>query len=139
MPGILIVDDNPSIRLLLRRFIEADGHIAAICGEASNGVEAIKRANELHPDIVLMDFSMPMMNGLQAAAILKRTLPVTKIILFTLHADELTHAHAAQIGIDVVMSKADGIAKLPHHLKNLLSPADQRTQSTTLGANAQPS
>ena len=62
---ILIADDDATIRLLLRRLLEklADWQV---CGEASNGVEAIEGVEQFEPDIVVMDLAMPVMNGLQA-------------------------------------------------------------------------
>ena len=63
---ILIADDDPTIRLLLRRLLEKQQEWQ-VCGEASNGLEAIEGVEQLAPDIVVMDLAMPIMNGLQAA------------------------------------------------------------------------
>jgi len=64
---ILIADDDPTIRLLLRRLFEKQGDWQ-VCGEASNGVEAIEGVERFKPDVVVMDLAMPVMNGLQASA-----------------------------------------------------------------------
>jgi DNA-binding NarL/FixJ family response regulator len=58
-----------------------------VCGEAENGADAIKKAQQLQPDLVLLDLSMPLLDGAEAAVVLKRIMPQTKIILFTMHAD----------------------------------------------------
>jgi CheY-like chemotaxis protein len=117
--GILVVDDNPNIRHLLRTYVESNGF--TVCGEAENGAEAIEKAKELRPTLILLDLTMPVMTGTQAAPILKQTLPDVKIILFTLHADG-NKGLAATAGVDLALSKADSIKKLGEHLKALLAP-----------------
>jgi DNA-binding NarL/FixJ family response regulator len=121
MPGILVVDDNPTIRFLIRVLIESRTSFA-ICGEAGHGVEAIEQAKALRPDLVMLDLSMPVMNGAEAAVILKKTMPKMKIILFTMHADNIGKALSAAVGIDLTLSKSDGLMKLDEHLKTLLAP-----------------
>lgn len=122
--GILIVDDNPSIRYLLRVLIETKTPFQ-VCGEAGHGMDAIEKAKELRPELVLLDLSMPVMNGAEAAVILKRIMPQMKIILFTMHADNVGKALAAAVGVDLTLSKTDGLLKLEDHLKTLLAPVSQ--------------
>src|ERR1700722_7259276 len=81
--SILLVDDSPAVRTLMRRHLEHNG--LEVCGEASDGIEAVERAQELSPGLVVMDFSMPRMNGLDAARVLKQKMPHVPIILFTGH------------------------------------------------------
>jgi DNA-binding NarL/FixJ family response regulator len=131
MSGILVVDDNPSIRFLLRVLVESKTSFQ-VCGEAGHGLEAVQRANELHPDLVILDLSMPVMNGAEAAVILKKTMPKMKIILFTMHADNVGKALAAAVGIDLTLSKSDGLLKLDEHLKALLAPNSLVAQSDAL-------
>jgi DNA-binding NarL/FixJ family response regulator len=122
MARILIVDDNPSIRLLLRVFVESRTGFT-VCGEAGHGAQAIEQAKLLQPDLILLDLSMPVMNGAEAALVLKRMMPQMKIVLFTMHAEEnVGKTLAAAVGIDVVLSKAEGLLKLEQHLKTLLEP-----------------
>jgi len=121
MPGILVVDDNPTMRFLLRVLIESKTNFS-ICGEAGHGMEAVQRAQELNPDLIMLDLSMPVMNGAEAAVILKKRMPKVKIILFTLHADNVGKALGAAVGIDLTLSKADGLMNLENHLKALLGP-----------------
>ena len=92
-----------------------------VCGEAENGAEAIEKAKELQPALILLDLTMPVMTGTEAAPILKRTIPDVKIILFTLHADG-NKGLGAPRGVDVAISKSDSIKKLGEHLKALLAP-----------------
>ena len=117
MARLLIADDNSSIRYLVRTLLEHEGY--DICGEAENGVQAIDLAKQLKPDLILLDVRMPL-SGPQAASILKRELPKTRMILFTLFDDHIGKEFAAAIGVDLVLSKADGMAKLLHSVQTVL-------------------
>lgn len=121
MAGILLVDDNPNIRHLLRIYVETQTSFN-ICGEAAHGVEAIEKARELQPDLVLLDLSMPVLGGAEAASVLKAMLPRTKIVLFSMHFNDIPKALASAIGVDLALSKSDGINRLGEQLKKLLAP-----------------
>jgi DNA-binding NarL/FixJ family response regulator len=121
MAGILIVDDNSSIRCLLRGFVETQTSFT-VCGEAGNGAEAIQRAEELAPDLILLDLSMPVMSGAEAAPVIKKMMPGTKIVLFSMHVDNVLRSLPATIGVDLALSKSDGVTLLGEHLKTLLAP-----------------
>jgi DNA-binding NarL/FixJ family response regulator len=90
-----------------------------VCGEAANGVEAIRQANELKPDLVLMDLAMPLMNGFEAARVLTTTMPTVPVVLLTLHAD-LIGPRSSVRGVTLVLSKDDGLAPLLRCLERLL-------------------
>src|SRR5216684_1176491 len=119
MAGILIVDDNSSIRCLLRGFVETQTSFT-VCGEAGNGAEAVQRAKELEPDLILLDLSMPVVGGAEAAPVIKKMMPRTKIVLFSMHVDNVLRSLPATIGVDLALSKSDGVTKLGEHLKTLL-------------------
>jgi DNA-binding NarL/FixJ family response regulator len=121
--GLLIVDDDAIIRSALRSFVEADGY--QVCGEAADGVEAIKRARALQPDLILLDLAMPRLNGAEVAGILKREMPRVPIILLTMYADQFGKKLASAIGIHVVLSKPEGLNVLSEHLKALLNPTNE--------------
>ena len=129
MPGILIVDDIANIRRLLRSFIETNTSFQ-VCGESENGAEALEKAKELRPDLVLLDLTLPGMTGTEAATALKRMMPQVKIILFTLHADGVNKALAETFDIDAVLGKADSISTLKEHLTALLTPVCGATRAT---------
>ncbi len=84
---ILIVDDNPAIRRMLRSFLEEKSEYA-VCGKAENGKIAVQKVEELHPDVVILDLQMPVMNGLEAAHHIAARTPQTAILMLTMHASE---------------------------------------------------
>ena|SRR5487761_456867 len=96
---ILIVDDDKTVRIALERLLSmCDGW--TVVGEASDGVEAIGKAKELKPDVVIMDVTMPQMNGLQATPEIKKVTPETEILILTQHdsaqiVQEARHAGAS--------------------------------------------
>jgi DNA-binding NarL/FixJ family response regulator len=88
MSTLLIVDDHVLIRQGVRSLL--NGHASVdICGEARDGEEAVQKVGELHPDIVLLDISMPRMNGIQAARQIRQIEPSTKIVFFTAQPQSL--------------------------------------------------
>ncbi len=103
--------------------MEADGY--KVCGEAADGLEAIERAKNLQPDLILLDLAMPRLNGAEAASILKRAMPKVPIVLFTMYAENLNGKLASSVGVNIVLSKPGGLSNLREHLKALLSPNDQ--------------
>lgn len=103
---ILVVDDAPVIRRSVRFYLEQEPDWV-ICGEAENGQVAIERVRKLCPDVVVLDLSMPVMNGLDAARIIKAIAPGTHILMFSLHLSPQLLDEARKIGIANVISKAD--------------------------------
>ncbi len=83
---VLLVDDHPLVRRGLAFCFAASPHVV-IVGEASDGQDALVQAQELTPDVVLMDLDMPRLNGLAATEILRRELPQCKILIFSMHRD----------------------------------------------------
>jgi CheY-like chemotaxis protein len=118
--NILIVEDSQFERTVIRAAVEGLTNFN-VCGEASNGVEAIKKAKELRPDLVIMDLAMPQMNGVEAATVLKNTLPKVPVVLFTLYAEQIRGAISPALGVTIILSKADGLAPLLECLEKLLA------------------
>jgi DNA-binding NarL/FixJ family response regulator len=81
---ILVVDDQPYMRRAVRSLLESKPEWE-VCGEASNGREAIEKTEELHPDVVIMDMSMPTLNGLDATRLIHQNFPSADVVLLTLH------------------------------------------------------
>lgn len=99
-----------------------------VCEWAGDGCEAVRKAQEHKPDLVLLDLSMPVMNGLEAASVIRKTLPHSRIVVFTLYPDKLGQQLAKAAGVDLVISKAEGAAGLLHALGSLLDPFSQAPQ-----------
>jgi len=119
---LLIVDDSPVIRHSLRTLLEQQADWE-VCGEAENGREGIDKALRLRPDLILLDLSMPIMNGFQAARELHRLLPRVPLLMFTsFGGSEIEHAALAS-GIAAVKSKSDGIESLRGSIQELLKAA----------------
>jgi DNA-binding NarL/FixJ family response regulator len=113
---VLIVDDHEAIRRTLRVRIEALPEFS-VCGEAVNGVDAVEKAQLLSPGLVILDFAMPEMNGLEAATALRFMLPTTKLYLLTAHSNRELELAARDAGIDAVYSKYDDLSALFRRLK----------------------
>ncbi len=111
MLQILIADDHEVIRRGLRSLLEAQPGWR-ICGEASNGREAVALAKELRPDIALVDLSMPELNGVEATRQIRSTAPATAVLIFTMHhSDELVE-DALAAGAYACLHKDDALSLL---------------------------
>jgi CheY-like chemotaxis protein len=115
---ILIADDDEDIRRILRWFIESRT-TCEVCGEAVSGIDAIEKARMLSPNLILLDYSMPSMDGLEAGVILKAMLPQVPVILFTGQYTVAIETAAVSVGIRAVVPKTD-IGRLAGHLETLL-------------------
>jgi DNA-binding NarL/FixJ family response regulator len=119
MPArILLVDDFQRIRSGVRSLLT--GESVEICGEAENGREAIERVRELHPDLVLLDIVMPVMNGFDAAHQIHQIAPSTKIVFFTVEDSPEAAAFARLIGADGLVPKSAAGSELIPILRRLL-------------------
>ncbi len=116
---ILIADDSASMRLSVRLLLEGR-HTELIVREAVDGLDAIEKAKESKPDLILLDLAMPQLNGAEVATVLKNALPETPVILFTI-TDLVADSLCAAIGVDFI-SKADGLPKLLKHIDVFLPP-----------------
>jgi DNA-binding NarL/FixJ family response regulator len=119
LPQILLADDNQTILQLLRRLIESHAGWQ-ICGETATGQEALAKAIELKPDLLVLDFAMPGLNGLQVAEQISRACPNLPIILHTIHDFPEMIAEAKRVGIREVVSKGDTAARLLDTMESLL-------------------
>ena len=107
---VLVVDDSPAIRKRLAAAFLSDGF--KTCTEAKDGREAIELAQQINPDVITLDLSMPRMNGLEAASELRKILPNTPIILFTLYGETLSKTDVSKSGVSLVLSKTDPLSTL---------------------------
>jgi DNA-binding NarL/FixJ family response regulator len=109
--SVLIVDDSSVVRRLLRSYIEPHAPWR-VCGEAENGMVAVQKVKELHPDVVILDFQMPVMNGIEAARQIALLAPNTAMVMLTMHNVEELSKQARAAGIKDVLSKSDVVDHL---------------------------
>lgn len=107
---VLIVDDNALLRSLLKTCIEKDGDWK-VCGEAENGKIAIRKVQELNPDVVILDLQMPVMDGLEAARQIHQMSPQTAMLMFTIHNSPHLVEQAQAAGIKEVISKTERLTE----------------------------
>jgi CheY-like chemotaxis protein len=122
-PGIgktvLVVDDSAAIRKMLATAFLSDGF--KTCIEADNGKEAIDVTKQNKLDVIVLDLSMPVMNGLQSAPELRKVLPQTPIILFTLYGQSLSQTEASKSGISLVLEKTVPLSTLIEKAHQLMA------------------
>lgn len=124
MSGILVAEDSPSVRRVMRTQLSARN--LPICGEAEDGEEAVSKARELKPDLILLDLAMPKMNGLEAAELLKEEMPGIRTVLFTMYTEAVSIAFKSKLPcFDAVIAKADGIDKLAKCIQQLLDSSSE--------------
>jgi DNA-binding NarL/FixJ family response regulator len=109
--SVLIVDDNPVVRRILCELVKQQEEFE-VCGEAANGREAIEKAQQLHPDLIVTDLSMPVMNGLEEARYLKKLMPGVPVIIYSAHSDPFVEKEARSAGAFAVVSKSDSVGAL---------------------------
>jgi DNA-binding NarL/FixJ family response regulator len=119
---ILIVDDSALLRRIIRETLEQQNGWE-VSGEAANGREAIEKAQELRPDLIVLDLAMPVMNGLEAARALKRLLPRVPVLMFTNFDAAHLKREALAAGVRAVVSKSGSLQSLVSAIQGLLEPA----------------
>jgi DNA-binding NarL/FixJ family response regulator len=111
MARILVADDHESMRTAVRCLIRMHPGWE-ICGEAEDGRDAVKKAAELKPDLVLLDFKMPLANGIKASSEIHSATPTTPILMYTLYRTRELEVAAKLVGIRQVIGKENGAAEL---------------------------
>ena len=119
---VLLVDDNQDFLKAAKRFLRAVPGLELV-GEATSGEQAVERSTALQPDLVLMDFAMPGMNGLAATLRIKQQPNAPKVIMVTLHTHSALRALANDAGADGLLQKEDLVVELPRLLASLF-PAE---------------
>lgn len=107
---ILLADDHHVMRQALKVLLEQKGF--AVVAEAADGLEAVRQANEKHPEVAVLDLAMPLLNGIDAAKQIRRDVPATKIILLTMHSDEMYILEAIRAGISGYVLKNEAATDL---------------------------
>ena len=120
--GILIADDSAIARKAIRAYLNQRN--LEVCGEAIDGVDALEKATELEPALILLDLRMPRMNGLEAASVLRGRMPNVRLVLLTLY-DEVLNCQSimSAIGFDAIISKPNSFSRLAECVRGLLGSA----------------
>jgi DNA-binding NarL/FixJ family response regulator len=103
---ILLADDSPIVGQALYKLLATEANYE-LCAQAADGHEAISLAKQCKPDLVILDLSMPKMNGLAAARELKKIMPAVPIILLTLHASSVNESFGDDLCVDLVVPKGN--------------------------------
>src|ERR1700720_1003772 len=104
---IFIVDDSPVMRAAIRRQLESSGF--DVCGEAHDGLEALEKLSRSRPDLIILDMSMPRMNGVDAARELKYICPNVPVILYSAYADAFRGRQVLPEGVSEVVAKGENL------------------------------
>ena len=102
---VVVADDHPIIRGMVRSALEQHPHFE-VCGEAENGAEAIEEVRRVKPDVVVLNITMPLVNGFEAAREIKKHAPETAIVILSSHADKRFIAEAKKIGVRAYVPKS---------------------------------
>ena len=102
---ILVADDNEIVRREICRLLLRETE-CEVCGEAEHGLDAIEKAQQLHPNLIILDLSMPVMNGIDAARILRLRMPTVPIIMFTSYTSTFLKEEMRSAGVTEVVSKS---------------------------------
>jgi len=115
---VIIADDSALVRGLIRSFLEKEMGVE-VCAETGDGQQTIDAAVDLAPDLLILDVVMPKLNGIEVASILKKSLPNTKTIFFTMYGDYVKNV-ALAAGVSVIVAKPEGISALLNAVKALI-------------------
>lgn len=119
VPQILVVDDHELTRRAVRGLLERQD-CWLVCGEAANGQEAVDKAGNLHPDVIVMDVNMPGMNGLEAAQRIATVSPHSRVVLFTMHGTPELARRGEDLGISGLVNKENAARELPEAVEAVL-------------------
>lgn len=117
---IVIADDHDIVRQGVRHILEEQDEWE-VAGEAANGQEALRLVQELKPDAVVMDISMPVMNGLDATAQIANACPESRVLIFTMHENSTLLESALRAGAKGVLTKSRAAKELTPALKTIIA------------------
>jgi len=115
---VLLADDHAIVRNGIKHILVQEGF--TVVGEAANGRDAVQMAKELRPDIAILDFSMPLLNGIDAAPQIRDVSPRTKILLLTMYKDEAYVLRALRAGINGYVVKTQAAADLVEAIRSIV-------------------
>ena len=116
---VLVADDHEIMRMGIRNLLQLQSGWS-VCAEASDGQEAVEKALQFHPDVVIMDITMPIMNGLEAARRIMNIQPQIPVILFSMHVSDDLYRHLKMDGIRGAVAKSDAARDLTQAVEVVL-------------------
>lgn len=120
MIKIILADDHCLVRTGLRRLLEdVDGY--TVVAEADNGIDAIEHVKNLQPDVAILDINMPNLNGIETTKILRRDYPQIKIVILSMHSDELFPQKLIKAGANAYLTKDSGIDEISHAINEVMA------------------
>ena len=125
---VLVVDDTDHVRHMLVDMLELDDF--NVVGQASSGKEGISVCGDADPDVVVMDYKMPDMDGLAAAAGIRESRPDQAIILYTAYLDQGLEQQAKDAGVALCIGKVEGLTQLERHIRELCRNLSEATQQS---------
>ncbi len=114
---VMVVDDTDHVLNMLVDMLELDGF--DVVGKASTGQQAIELAKATEPDVIVMDYKMPGMDGLTAARSIKQDRPEQPIIIYTAYLDPTLETEAREAGVALTIGKVEGLNQLERHINEL--------------------
>lgn len=114
---VLVVDDTDHVRRMLAEMLELDGFV--VVGQAGSGVEAVHLSGPTDPDVIIMDYKMPEMDGLEAAKNIRGSRPNQAIVLYSAYMDSELERQAKEAGVAMCVGKIEGLNQLERHITEL--------------------
>ncbi len=114
---VMVVDDTDHVRRMLRNMLDLDGF--AVVAEAASGAEALERVEEVAIDVAVIDYKMPVVDGLETAARIRANHPDLVMILYTAFVDPELERRADEVGVSLVLGKVEGLESLEREITRL--------------------
>jgi DNA-binding NarL/FixJ family response regulator len=118
---VLVADDSELMRRQVRTILESEADME-VCAEAADGREALQMLEECHPDVAVIDFQMPGMNGLETVREIRKRLPTLPVLLMTLYGSDQLQRESELAGANAFLVKTEGASRLPGLIRDLLPP-----------------
>ncbi|MGH9040324.1 MAG: response regulator transcription factor [Acidimicrobiia bacterium] len=117
MIRVFVIDDTPQMRTMLEQMLTLDDF--EVVGSTANGADALKEMDEADPDVVVIDYKMPGLDGLTTARLIREERPDQAIILYTAYLDDILERKATKAGVAICVGKVEGILTLERDIRRL--------------------